>query len=92
MNAFLSEAAVMLSFDHTNVLALLGVCFDAKDGIPLIVLPMMVNGDLKSFLVSKRIAIVEECSEDTSSLLSFPEVGYTLQMITMCWSSDVYIM
>ena len=44
----------MLKFDHPNVLKLKGVCFNTENGLPVIVLPLMVNGDLKSFLVSKR--------------------------------------
>ena len=44
----------MLDFDHPNVLRLLGVCFDTEDQLPVIILPYMANGDLKSFLVSER--------------------------------------
>ena len=44
----------MLDFDHPNVLQLLGVCFDTPDHLPLIVLPYMANGDLRSFLKNKR--------------------------------------
>jgi serine/threonine protein kinase len=31
---FVSESAVMLDFDHPNVLKLLGVCFDTDDQLP----------------------------------------------------------
>ena len=51
---FISEAVVMLDFDHPNVMNLLGVCFDTEDHLPVIILPYMANGDLKSFLISKR--------------------------------------
>ena len=51
---FISESAIMLNFDHPNVLHLLGVCFDTEDQFPLIILPLMSNGDLKSFLIRKR--------------------------------------
>ena len=44
----------MLDFDHPNVMNLLGVCFDTEDHLPVIILPYMANGDLKSFLISKR--------------------------------------
>ena len=54
MEEFISESAIMLDFDHPNVLKLLGVCFDARDDLPLIVLPYMANGDLKTYLVNKR--------------------------------------
>ena len=51
---FISESVIMLGFDHPNVLKLLGVCFDTQDKLPLIVLPFMENGDLRSFLTHKR--------------------------------------
>jgi AXL receptor tyrosine kinase len=44
----------MLDFDHPNVIKLLGVCFDTDDQLPVIILPYMANGDLKSFLIDKR--------------------------------------
>lgn len=51
---FIAESAIMLDFNHPNVLRLVGVCFDAEDKLPLIVLPYMANGDLRSYLKSKR--------------------------------------
>lgn len=65
---FLSEAATMLKFDHPNVLKMEGVCFDTENGLPIIVLPLMINGDLKSFLVSKR-------SNVTAKITTFPSVN-----------------
>ena len=50
----MSESEIMLDFDHPNVLKLLGVCFDTEDQLPVIVLPFMANGDLKSYLQTKR--------------------------------------
>jgi len=51
---FLREGVMMRGLDHPNVLALLGVCIDAdmeqKKTSPLIVLPFMENGDLRTFL------------------------------------------
>ena len=44
----------MLDFDHPNVLSLLGVCFDTEQHLPLLVLPYMANGDLKSYLLDCR--------------------------------------
>ena len=54
MEDFVSECIIMLDFDHPNVLKLLGVCFDPKTNFPIILLPYMSNGDLKSFLVRMR--------------------------------------
>ena len=46
----------MKSFDHPNVLDVIGVGFDTEsgNGFPFMVLPFMANGDLKTFLKSKR--------------------------------------
>ena len=51
---FVSESAIMLDFDHPNVLSLLGVCLDTEQHLPLIILPYMANGDLKSYLLKCR--------------------------------------
>ena len=47
----------MKKLDHPNVLPLLGVCTDSnyESGSPFMILPFMFNGDLKSYLKSKRI-------------------------------------
>lgn len=53
----------MLDFNHPNVMRLVGVCFDTEDMLPLIVLPFMANGDLKSFLTSKRTSTTSSLEE-----------------------------
>ena len=65
---FVKESILMLGFDHPNVLKLLGVCFDTDDHLPLIVLPYMANGDLRSYLMSKRGTLI------CKNLTEFPEV------------------
>ena len=49
---FLEEATIMMDFDHENVLSLTGICI--KDDLPYVVLPIMENGDLKSFTSSAK--------------------------------------
>ena len=44
----------MMDFDHPNVLKLLGVSFDTETNFPIILLPYMAHGDLKTYLVRKR--------------------------------------
>ena len=57
MSEFMSESIVMMAFDHPNVLKLLGVCLDTADNLPILILPYMANGDLKSFLVDSRSTV-----------------------------------
>ena len=42
----------MKDFDHQNVLLLIGVTLQ-NDRVPLIILPYMAKGDLKSFVSNK---------------------------------------
>ena len=42
----------MLSFNHPNVMSLIGVCFDGET--PLLVLPYMFNGSVLGYVKEKR--------------------------------------
>lgn len=42
----------MKNFKHPNVLGLVGLSFDANAN-PLVILPFMKNGDLRSFLLKR---------------------------------------
>ena len=48
MEAFFGEAMVMKDFEHENVLSLIGVSI--KGSQPLVVLPYMEHGDLKTYI------------------------------------------
>lgn len=52
---FLEECCKMRDLDHPNVLSLVGVSFD-EDNNPAMVLPFMSNGDVKTYLISQRVA------------------------------------
>ena len=56
LNLFISESVIMKDFKHRNVLGLVGVSVGVTDDVtaPYIILPYMANGDLKSYLQSKR--------------------------------------
>jgi hypothetical protein len=41
----------MKDFDHVNVLSLVGVVIDGRQ--PVILLPLMANGDLKTYVASQ---------------------------------------
>ncbi|XP_065910799.1 tyrosine-protein kinase receptor TYRO3-like isoform X2 [Dysidea avara] len=55
VKSFLNECCRMKILDHPNVLPLIGVSIDS-DSIPAMVLPFMANGDLKDYLLSKRVS------------------------------------
>ena len=58
MKDLVAESAIMKTFHHPNVLPLLGVCIDYGDEDVLkIVIPFMVNGDLRNFLKNNRVAV-----------------------------------
>ncbi len=72
---FIEESALMHSFDHPNVLGLIGISLD-KNSSPYIILPYMENGDLRTFLKNKREVATK--STDTG----YPEVwSYALYIL-----------
>ncbi|XP_070394473.1 hepatocyte growth factor receptor-like isoform X2 [Dermacentor albipictus] len=46
---FLKEALIMKDFTHVNVLPLIGLCLDERDGL-MVITPYMKHGDLHSYL------------------------------------------
>lgn len=54
MEKFVSESELMLNLDHPNILSIIGMCFNMEDTPAAIILPYMVNGDLKKFLATRR--------------------------------------
>ena len=57
MKDLVAESAIMKTFHHPNVLPLLGVCIDYDDEDVLkIVIPLMANGDLRTFLKDSRVS------------------------------------
>ena len=56
LKSFLNECVLMKRLDHPNILPIIGVCLESNhvSGLPFMVLPFMVNGDLKSYLKNKR--------------------------------------
>jgi len=60
VSEFLEEATVMHSFDHPNVLPLLGVVI-ANDR-PFVIMPLMQNGDLRTFIAApERVRTARRC-------------------------------
>jgi len=74
LKSILKESIAMIKFDHPNVLCLLGVSIDTDCGPPFIILPYMVNGDLRTYLKNKR--------QNTADIYCLPEVCYAQTLIT----------
>ena len=53
LKGFIEESTIMYTFNHPNVLGLVGICFD-QNFSPYLLLPYMDNGDLKNFLINRR--------------------------------------
>ena len=53
----------MLSFEHTNVMSLIGVCIDGE--MPLLIMPFMSNGSLLEFVKNHREKLFCSCISQT---------------------------
>jgi proto-oncogene tyrosine-protein kinase ROS len=60
---FLKEAQLMSNFKHEHILQLLGVCLDNDPNF--IIMELMENGDLLSYLRSNRPLLVSNASEES---------------------------
>ena len=71
----LKEVTTMLSFDHPNVMSLIGVCFDGD--MPLIIMPYMSNGSVLGYVKWNKVKLlltreaneVKVCNSISSQLL-----------------------
>nr|CAH8868908.1 unnamed protein product [Trichobilharzia regenti] len=52
---FLSEAKLMRSLDHRNIVHLIGICLYPKENHLYLIMEFMLNGDLKTYLLSRRV-------------------------------------
>ena len=46
------EVSTMLSFEHNNVMSLLGVCIDGE--MPLLIMPYMSNGSVMEYVKHRK--------------------------------------
>ncbi|XP_065919836.1 tyrosine-protein kinase receptor TYRO3-like isoform X4 [Dysidea avara] len=56
---FIKECIIAKQLDHPNVLGLIGVSIIKREALPLMILPFMHNGDVKSFVKTKRGGVLE---------------------------------
>ena len=67
LNTLFTESRLMRDFDHPNVMKFLGMCFDAPEGYPYIILPFMANGSLLEYL--------KRNSDTSNSTNGYPKVN-----------------
>lgn len=51
---FIKECIIAKRFNHPNILGLIGISYIEDEALPLMILPFMHNGDVKSFVKSKE--------------------------------------
>lgn len=44
----IKEVSIMISFDHPNVMSMIGICFDGQ--MPLLILPYMSEGSVLDYV------------------------------------------
>ena len=78
VDSIMEESLKMSSFDHPNVLSLIGVCLDLGQA-PHIVMPFMARGSLLSYLKKERPNLtIAETSDDDIVL------NARKQLLSMC--------
>ena len=48
----IKEVSIMLSFQHPNVMSLIGLCFDEE--VPLLIMPFMLKGTVLKYVKENR--------------------------------------
>lgn len=67
---FIESALLVKCLRHENILPVIGVAFPPPKDYPLIVLPLMVNGDLKSLLGRQDMVSMMKIQPGRSSLFT----------------------
>ena len=58
----MKEVTTMLSFDHPNVMSLIGLCLDT--GVPLVIMPFMANGSVLQYVKCHKKELYHSVNED----------------------------
>lgn len=70
LRTFVDEALLMRTFRHDHVLTMLGISFDIY-GQPLVILPYLGKGDLRSYLQNPSNVSGIPYSNNPNELLKF---------------------
>ena len=77
------EVSTMLSFEHTNVMSLIGVCIDGE--MPLLIMPFMSNGSVLDFIKRRKVEFLltsKATQQEVSSII------YNIVMLVHILTSD----
>ena len=58
----LKEVTAMLSFNHPNVMSLIGLCFDGE--MPMVLMPFMSNGSVLGYVKQKKRELLFDGEEN----------------------------
>ena len=72
----------MLSFEHKNVMTLIGVCIDGE--MPLLIMPFMSNGSVLEFLKNHKNELLC-CNTSQAMVLSYSFKSALLQCCYLCF-------
>ena len=81
---FIKECITAKLFNHPNVLGLIGVSYIKGEAVPLMILPFMHNGDVKSFVKAKRRSVLE--------ITEYPEVIIILISAANYYNIAIYLL
>jgi len=85
LHSLLTASLIMKRFDNLNVVGLLRLCFDTPDGYPYLILPFMVNGNVRDYLRKKRVHV--------SNMNTLPAVNKNTTICIRCiytWDTSFY--
>ena len=69
----LKEVTTMLSFDHPNVMSLIGVCIDGE--MPLIIMPYMSNGRVLGYVKRNKTKLLFDSEVNEERLYLYTRIS-----------------
>ena len=75
----------MLSFEHKNVMTLIGVCIDGE--MPLLIMPFMSNGSVLEFLKHHKNELL--CSNASQAMVYYSTPSELFQICTITINTSI---
>ena len=63
----------MFSFDHPNVMSLIGVCFDGE--MPMILMPFMSNGSVLGYVKQNKWELLIDSDENKEKVYKLVHIS-----------------